>query len=327
MPHQDIKQFEVGQKVTDYYLVKSKRAKTTRTNKTYLDLDLGDRTGQVNAKVWDAGAAMADSFGRGDVVKIQATVDEYQGTRQLNITRIRPVQDGDAVVMSDLLKSSPYNPEELMAYVSARIEEIEDQNLHRLLAAFFDDADLHAAFMIAPAARNVHHAYMGGLLEHTVKVLKTALFAADELYPGVVDRDLLTAGAIFHDIGKVRELDLTPKGGYTTAGYLLGHITLAADLIHQLADRLPEFPPELLLELEHIIVAHHGEKEFGSPAVPMTPEAMIIHMADNLDAKTQIALAAIAEDPNRDEDFTEYHRTLARHFYKSSWRKSEGGGE
>jgi len=312
----NIIEMKVGDKIEDFYLVKSKRNKTTRTNKSFLDLDLADGTGSINAKVWDDAERASELFQRGDVIKIRANVEEFQGKRQLKITLIRPVSNADDVDMADLVKTSPHDLAEMIDWIKDTAETIEDANLKALLMAFTDDNEFMEEFKNAAAARNIHHVYTGGLLEHTVKVTKTALFAAEELYPGEVDRDLLIVGSILHDVGKVKELSPPPEVGYTTEGYLLGHIVIGSRLIREKAATLEDFPEDILMQVEHLVVGHHGEKEWGSPAVPMTPEAMIIHQADNLDAKTQIALTAIAECPNDEEDFTDYHRTLGRHFFK-----------
>jgi 3'-5' exoribonuclease len=323
MPHQFIKEFKVGDKIQDYFLVKSKRTRISRNSKTYLDLDLGDRSGQINAKVWDRAEQLAEFFERGDVIKIKGTIDEYEGQKQMKVADLRPTSSSDDYNRADLVKVSPYDPAKLIAFINDRIAEIKEPGLRRLLERFLADEQFVAAFKSAPAARNVHHAYEGGLLEHTSKVLRIALFTADELYPGEVDRDVLIAGAILHDIGKTQELDPAIQGGYTKAGYLIGHVTIGADMVRDRARTIKELPPEVLLELLHLLLSHHGERDFGAPVVPMTPEAMIIHSADNLDAKTQIVLTTIADDPNPAEEFTQYHKTLGRHFYKSPRRAAK----
>lgn len=327
MGHLFIKDLAVGEKLVDFYVVRSKRSKISRTNKAFLDVDLADRTGQINGKVWDNVEALTELFQRGDVVKVKAEVTEFQSSKQFKVMNIRAADDGDVYDLADLVKTSPYNAEELMAYLLARVGEIEDNNVKRLMDAFFDDEVFREAFVTSAAARNLHHSYNGGLLEHTAKVLKTAVFASDTLYPGEVDRDLLIAGAILHDVGKIEELETKMEVGYSREGYLMGHISIGQALLQERAAKLGDFPRDLLSELVHIVIAHHGEKEWGSPVVPMTPEAMIIHMADNLDAKTQMALTSITEDLNEEEEFTQYHRTLQRHFFKSPRRAGLGERE
>jgi 3'-5' exoribonuclease len=313
MGRQCIKDLKVGEQVTEFYLVKSKRMKETKNRKPFLDLDLVDRTGLINAKVWDQADQFNGQFERGDVVKVKAEVVDFQGSRQLRVQNLRLGIVPDEVRLEDLVRTGG-DPEASMAYLRQEIDSIGHPGLAGLLRAFFDDPKLAEAFRRSVAARNVHHVYQGGLLEHTVKVVKITAFAAS-LYPSV-NRDLAVAGAILHDIGKIRELDSGAEVGYTTEGYLLGHIAIGLLMIREKAAQLPELDPATLLELEHLMLSHHGEKEFGSPILPMTAEAMIVNHADNLDAKTEICLAAIAEDPNEGEEFTQYHRLMNRHFFK-----------
>jgi len=327
MTRQEIKDLKAGDKVLEFYLVKSKRNKVTRNNKPFLDLDLADKTGTINAKIWDNADSFSEMFQRGDVVKVKGVVEDYQGTRQLKVQTLQPAGEKGEFDWADLLKSTPLDRDAMRAYLSEQIASIKDDYLRALLEAFFKDESFTGPFFTSSAARNVHHAYLGGLLEHTVKVTKIAAFAAERLYPDQVDRDLLITGAILHDIGKMRELDSSAEISYTTEGYLLGHVVIGATMLRERAAAIPDFPKDILIELEHILLSHHGEREWGAPVVPMTPEAMIIHYADNMDAKTQIALAAVAEDPNQDEKFTEYHKTMGRHFYKSpSGRKGTATG-
>ncbi len=316
MARLNVREIKTGDQFTGFYLVKSKRQLTTRAGKPYLDLDVADATGSVNCKVWDDAENFSSMFGRGDVIKIRASAEEFQGKPQLKIFELRPLQKGDEVDMSDLIRTTPYNVEEMLDYLRGEIGSMKDPDLAGLMSSFFGDEEFVEEFSRAAAARNVHHVYRGGLLEHTVKVVKTCMFAADALYPGQVDRDLLFAGAVLHDAGKTRELDSEMEISYTTEGYLAGHLMLGVMMTAERARSIPGFPESRLLDLLHVIISHHGEKEWGSPVVPMTAEAMIVHNADNLDAKTQIALTAISEDPNQEENFTQYHRLLGRHFYK-----------
>lgn len=315
MPRTCVKDLKVGDVITEFYLVKSKRVKESRTKKTFLDIDFVDRTGLVNGKVWDNAEHFNGMFERGDVVKVKADVVEYQGSRQLRVQNIRRANDADRPPMEELMRQSADIPGQ-MNFLRERIAAVEDPGIKKLLLAFFDDPEFIKDFSRSAAARNVHHAFIGGLLEHTVHVLKISDHAA-LLYPDV-NRDLTAAGAILHDVGKTRELDSVAEVGYTVDGYLMGHISIGLLMLHEKAAAIPELDRRLVLELEHIILSHHGEREFGSPVVPMTAEAMIVNHADNLDAKTEICLASIAEDPNDAEEFTQYHRLLNRHFYKGT---------
>ena len=323
MAHTFIKDLQEGDRIKEFYLVKSKRQKTTKSEKIYLDLDLADKSGTINSKVWDNAEHYSQLFARGDLIKIRAIVEKYQNRPQLKIAEIREVESGDDIKMSDYIRCSSYDTDEMLGFFKSELEKISNKDIKALLDSFFNEDEFIEDFTKSAAARDIHHSYQGGLLEHTMKVTKIALFAADTLYPGEVNRDILLAGAILHDIGKIRELDSSADFSYTTEGYLMGHLMIGSSLVREKAAGIEGFPEDILIELVHIILSHHGEKEWGSPVVPMTPEAMIIHMADNLDAKTQIALGAISEDQNQEEDFTQYVRVLGRHFFKSPGRRGK----
>ena len=325
MTRKFINELKVGDQVNEVFIVKSKRNCLTKNQKPYLDLDLVDRSGHLNAKVWDRAEELSTLFQRGDIIRVRGRVEEFKGARQFKITDLRPGY-GDEVKMEDLLRRSSRDPDLLAADLEQAAKELKDEKLSALISAFFSDAEFMASFKQSAAARNLHHSYQGGLIEHTLNLVKAARFVCDELYAGEVDRDLVIAGAILHDIGKVRELDSKLEVGYTTEGYLLGHLALGSSLLREKAAQVPDFPAELLMALDHIILSHHGEKEWGSPVTPMTPEAMIVHLLDNLDAKTRIILSAIHDDQNPEEEFTSYHRTLMRHFYKGGRDKPEGEG-
>lgn len=328
MARQNIKDFKPGDKVIGYYLVKSKRSKTTRAGDPFLDVDLTDRTGMINAKLWQNLQQYFDLFERGDVLKIKAVVEEYQGKKQLKVTELRPAGEQDKVDMDELVKKSGQDPEVMLAYLRDQIASLKNEHLRALLEAFFADKEFVAAFVKSAAARNLHHVFVGGLLEHTVKVTKLVRFAAEELYSQEVDLDLCLAGAILHDVGKVRELNSEAEISYTAPGYLIGHVVMGSMMVREKIAARSDFPELLLLKLDHILLSHHGEKEYGSPVLPATPEAMLVHMADDLDAKVNIAVTAIADDQNQEEEFTQYHKTMNRHFYKDPSRadmKNSGG--
>ncbi len=315
MAHNDIRDLILGRTVTDYYMVKSKRMQKTRQGKPYLDLTLQDASGTVESKLWEDAELYDGQFERGDVVKVQADVDEWQNRMQFRIKRLRKAEESDNVDLSVLIPCSEQDTGEMLDYLREVAGDLQDPYLRDLLATMLDDPDFIEVFERSAAARDLHHVYQGGLLEHTVNMLKVAKFVTDEIYPDL-DQGLVLCGVILHDIGKTQELDSKGEIAYTTEGYLLGHLYIGTKILHKYAAMLPEFPEELLTRLEHIILSHHGEKEWGSPVVPMTAEAMIIHHLDNLDAKTNMVLKAIDSDQNLNEEFTAYHRTLRRHFYK-----------
>jgi 3'-5' exoribonuclease len=203
------------------------------------------------------------------------------------------------------------------------IEEVKNPHLKELLYFFFDDEQMAEKIKRGPAARNIHQAYMGGLLEHVWHMARVARAVVREVYPKL-DYDMVVTGILLHDLGKLEELEFSPAISYTKLGYLQGHIFIGLKMVDEKLRKLPDFPDELRLHLEHIILSHHGEKEWGSPILPATPEAMLVHQIDNLDAKLSIVLEAIDQDLNEDEDFTNYHQTLERHLYKRRPDQGEG---
>jgi 3'-5' exoribonuclease len=296
-------------------MVKSKRMSSTRQGKPFLDLTLQDKTGTIEAKVWDDAEAHDGKFVRGDVIKIKAEVDEWQGRMQLKIKQLRRAAENDDVDMEALIPSSDQDPEAMKNYLRRMIENMENPFLQGLLKVMFEDQKFMALFTEGAGARDLHHAYRGGLLEHTVNMLKIAQFLLDEIFPGL-DRSLVLTGVMLHDVGKVMELDSQKEISYTREGYLLGHIYMGSRIIEQYARQVPDFPEDALTRLQHIILSHHGEREWGAVVLPMTPEAMLIHQIDNLEAKTHMVLKAIDQDPHTNEEFTAYHKTLKRHFFK-----------
>jgi len=319
-----LKELRPGDSFVGFYIIKSKRIKQTRDNNFFIDIDLQDASGTLNAKIWDEFDKLKQAFERGDVVKIEATVEEYRDQPQARIRRVRKAKEGDAVDWSELLPSTKEDVEQMYAEIMKMIEELKNPHLKELLYLFFDDEDLAKKIKTAPAARNIHHAYLGGLLEHVWHMAKIGRTAVREVYPHL-DFDLVTAGILLHDLGKIQELEFAPSISYTKLGYLEGHLFLGLKMLDEKMRRLPSFPDELRLLLEHIILSHHGEKEWGAPILPATPEAMLIHQIDNLDAKLTIVLEAISEDLNQAEEFTNYHQTLERHLYKRRPDEDRGG--
>jgi 3'-5' exoribonuclease len=325
--HVNIKDMTLGQSLDGFYLVKSKRSAKTKADKTYLNIDLQDRTGIINAKVWEDAEACDELFQRGDVIKIRADVDEFRGRLQLKLKKLRAVDNSDAEDFSldDLIPSTEKNPDAMLEYLIERIAEMKNPHLKALLELFFQDEEFLARLKKSAAARNIHHAFRGGLLEHVHSMTRIAMFLSEQIYPDL-DQDLILAGTLLHDLGKMDELDSEMEVSYTDEGYLLGHIYLSARMMEEKVKDIPDFPEELRLHLLHIILSHHGEHEWGSPVLPATPEAMLIHHIDNLDAKVNMVKEAIASDRNLDETFTEYHSALQRHLYKGRPKGPSGQG-
>jgi len=315
MPHENINELERGKTITGFYLVKSKRKIATRAGKPYLDLTVQDASGSIDAKVWEEAELLWPSFSRGDVIKVQAQVEEWHDRLQLKIRRLRRARDTDELDFAELLPTTERDPAEMMAYLREVVDTMLNPHLRALLSAMLADEKFCRDLAQSAAARDLHHSYRGGLLEHTWKLMRTASLILPEVYPDL-DPDLVLAGLFLHDIGKIRELDSGAEIGYTKEGFLLGHLYLSIEIMRRYLSGLEDFPEELRLQLEHLLLSHHGEREWGSPVVPQTPEAIFVHHLDNLDAKTNMVLRAIKSDPNVGEDFTQFHRGLKRHFYK-----------
>lgn len=281
----DLSTFEESKIFDGFFLVLHKQQRTTKTNKPYLNLILGDKTGQVEGRIWDPGdSRIAREFERGDIAKVRGCVSRFDDRLQMKVEYLRKATASE-VERSDLLPSTTYDVDELWRKLLGFVESFTDPDLRRLLNALLADSGLAQAFREAPAAKQLHHAWLGGLLEHVVSLLTLADRVAPH-YP-ILHRDLLLTGVVLHDIGKVRELAWEIGFEYTVEGTLLGHIQIGMELVEKTIDRLPDFPPRLKTLVLHLILSHHGKLEFGSPKLPMIPEALVLNFIDDLDAKMQ----------------------------------------
>jgi len=281
----DLANFDEGRNFDSYFLVLLKQQRTTKTNKPYLNLILGDKTGQLEGRIWDpADPRIAKDFERGDIVKARGSASRFDDRLQMKVDQLRLAQPGEAD-KADLLPSTTYDVAKLWSQLVGFVESFTNPELMRLLTTLLEDPALARAFREAPAAKQLHHAWLGGLLEHVVSLCTLADRVAPH-YP-MIDRDLLMTGVILHDIGKVRELSWEIGFEYTVEGVLLGHIQIGAALAEKTMDSLPGFPPKLKVLVLHMILSHHGKLEFGSPKLPMIPEALVLNFLDDLDAKMQ----------------------------------------
>ncbi len=302
-----------GERIVDHFLVQSKRLLTTKSGKSYLSLVLQDRTGRISGRVWDGADELNEKFRTNDTIKIDGTVELYNSERQLIIKRIRP-SEPDEFDLADFVAHSAYDIDEMFLELRELVESVENPHLKALLDAFFEDEEFTALFRHSSAARNIHHVCVGGLLEHSLSTVRLCEYLTTQ-YEGL-DADLLIAMAILHDIGKVRELEISPAINYTEEGNLLGHITIGIRMIGERIDRIPDFPPKLRTMVEHMILSHHGQSEWGSPRPPMFLEAEVLHRADDMDVKIDIITRALSEDSDPDSSWTKYHRALERVLYK-----------
>lgn len=309
-----IAEMSESDRVVEFFLVREKQVRLRRSGEEYLSLVLQDRTGFINAVCWDDVPAVKETFAVGDVVKVDGIVGLYNEELQLTVRRLRPVEERDreeGLEPSRFFPATEMDVEAMWGELMDHIAEVEQPSVRAMLERLCRDNE--EAFKTFPAAVHIHHTVLGGFLEHTLSVLKSCLYFATK-YPGL-DRDLLVAGAVCHDIGKLRELTVHPSFIYTEEGELIGHILLGRDMVRESAATVEDFPGELLLKLEHLIVSHQGELEFGSPKVPMMPEALVLHFADNLDAKLNIMQRHLAGDTT-EGPFTVWHRILGRRLYK-----------
>lgn len=269
-----------NQGITGFFAAGSKQARTKKDGTRYFAMTLCDRTGAIEARVWDADDA--GDFEPGDVVKVRGQVCRYNEKLQVNVDKIRRASANE-YELSDFLPQSERNAEEMWAELQAWVASFTDADFKALLEAFLTDAEIAAALRQAPAARGLHHAWIGGLLEHVVDLIGFCDLAASH-FP-LIHRDLLLTGAILHDIGKIYELSWERGFEYTLEGQLIGHISIATRLLDEKVKSLPGFPRQLHTLVEHIILSHHGSLEFGSPKLPMIPEAVLLHYLDDAEAK------------------------------------------
>lgn len=280
-----IKDYKEGDRVFDIYLCKHKQSAVTKNGKSYDNVILQDKTGTLDAKVWDPHNPGIGEFDSLDYIEVYGEVTSFQNSLQVNVKRIRKCQEGE-YTPADYLPVSSKDIEKMYGELLGYINEIENPHLKELMESFFvKDKDFIKAFKQSSAAKTVHHGFVGGLLEHTLGVAKLCGYYCTA-YP-LLKKDLLISAAICHDIGKVRELSLFPENDYTDDGQLLGHIVMGVEMVGEKINAIKGFPPVLAGELKHCILAHHGEYEFGSPKKPAIIEAMALNFADNTDAKMQ----------------------------------------
>ncbi|MGA2560011.1 MAG: HD domain-containing protein [Terracidiphilus sp.] len=281
----DLANFEEGKLFDGFFLVLAKQQRTTKNNKPYLSLVLGDKTGQLEGRIWElTDPRIAKDFDRGDIVKARGNASRFDERLQMKIDQLRVALPHEAD-KTDMLPCTHCDVAELWRQLVGFAESLTNPYLKLLLTTLLDDPALSAAYREAPAAKQLHHAWLGGLLEHVISLCTLADRVAPH-YP-LLDRDLLMTGVILHDIGKVRELSWEVGFEYTVEGMLLGHIQIGAALAERTMDSLPNFPPKLKTLVLHMILSHHGKLEFGSPKLPMIPEALVLNFIDDLDAKMQ----------------------------------------
>ena len=304
-----------GMRISEVYLCKSKQIALTKAGKEYGNLVLQDKTGTVDAKIWDLGSPGVGNFEAMDYVCVDADVTVFMGSNQLNIKRVRKADEGE-YVPADYLPVSSKDIRQMYTEFLGLIASVKNPYLKKLLESYFvEDAAFAKAFQFHSAAKSVHHGFVGGLLEHTLSVTKMCDYFS-RTYP-LLNRDLLLTAAMFHDIGKTKELSTFPETDYTDDGQLLGHIIIGTEMISERIRTIPGFPERLATELKHCILAHHGELQYGSPKKPAILEALALNFADNADAKME-TMIEVLQGAGENQGWLGYNRLLETNIRKTS---------
>lgn len=299
----ELSKLKVKDKLEHFLLLTSLSVKTTKAGKEFLDLELRDKSASLNAKMWDGFEYFINDAKVGMVVKILGTMDEFNNVSQIKIDRIRLASENDNVSPSDFLPTSNRPISEMEQELRNRISEITDSNLTRLLKNVLND-ERFSKYKKVPAGKAWHHAYIGGLLEHTLEIIKIC-----DLMCGIhkeINRDLLITGAVLHDLGKIEELEFESGFDYTDKGKLVGHIVIIANIIEKESSTIENFPDEVKNQLLHLVLSHQGKLEFASPVVPKTLEAIVLYHADELSAKTNAYKGAILNEAGNEKDWTRF---------------------
>jgi len=295
--------------VTSTFVVVAKQIKPKKTGEPYLALTLGDRTGQVEAKMWDNVEEVLEAFEQDDFLKVKGLINKYKQRFQLTIHKLRKLGDSE-IEFADYLPKTTKDIDELWRTLSDFVSGFQNQHLKTLVQAFMSDPEIAAAYRNAPAAKTLHHAYIGGLLDHVVSLFRSCDLISRN-YPQI-NRDLLLTGAFLHDIGKIHELTYNRSFSYTTKGQLLGHMIIELEMLQAKLVQAPGFPEELKTLVEHLIISHHGQYDFGSPKLPMFPEALMLHYLDDLDSKMEAVRAHFERESTLDGPWTSYNASLGR---------------
>lgn len=309
-----VSEIEDRSQVDTVFLVKEKISSLARNGKPYLTLHLMDKSGEIEGRVWENVESLGRLFEKDNFVRLKAKATVYLGKMQLIVSDLARVADSE-VSLEDFLPEGDRDGAEMLAELKAFVESCSDGNIRRLLQSFFEDAAFLEQYRTAPAAKGMHHVYLGGLLEHSLSVARLV----DQIMPLYPElrRDLLVAGALLHDVGKVREMTYLRSFDYTDEGKLLGHISIGVEMIHEKITRLDGFPVELAMLVKHMILSHHGQYEYGSPKRPKTVEATVLNYLDDLDSKINGIRTHMRKELANHSRWTGYHRLYDRYFYKN----------
>lgn len=308
-----IKDIKADDRIADFFICTEKNTSYNQKGNLYLSLRLRDKTGELEGKVWNDAEQMEKLFRKGDVVFVQGRAIRYRDSIQINVTHVRRAES-EEVDPADYLKTVEKDRDAMMTELMNYVKQITSPHLRNLVELLLTDETMKKSFMTAPAAKSFHHSYIGGLLEHTLSVVR--LVDMVSRHYSNVNRDLLIAGALLHDIGKTREFTYERIIDYSSEGRLIGHIIMGLEIIDGKIKEMQDFPEDLALELRHIIISHHGLLEFGSPRRPKTVEALIVHHMDDMDSKVKAFQESISEVKEEDSEWTSYHRLLERYIYR-----------
>lgn len=319
-----VSELEPNRVVTASFLVRGKEVRQKKTGEIYLSLQLGDRTGEVDAKMWDNVSEVVDTFERDDFVKVKGLVQVYQNRPQVTVHKMRRMDESE-IDIADYFPCSERDPNEMWAELRGFVSAMSNPHLKGLLEALLDDENVAARYRRAPAAKQIHHAYLGGLLEHVLSLCNLGRMLA--CHYRNIDFDLLLTGIVLHDIGKIQELNYDRGFSYSDEGQLLGHIMIAVRMVADKLREMPGFPPQLRSLVEHMILSHHGHLEFGSPKLPQFPEALLLHYMDDMDSKMECMRALIEKDRQVDGVFTGWCAPLERTVLKKGKYLGERAAE
>jgi len=305
------------------FLLLARERKIARTGSAYLDLELRDSSGVIRAKLWECDRHALD-FEVEDIVEVDGIVEDYQGTPQIRVRKISRSSAGE-VDLLDYLQRSRRDPAEMYASLTERLRQMPEGPLRVLVLSIVEDPAIAEKYQRAPAAVSYHHAYLGGLLEHVLSLVQLGDQVCDHYQS--LRRDLLMAGLVLHDLGKIEELSFTCGFRYSTRGQLLGHISIGLEIVQEKIRQIPGFPADLKAQLEHMILSHHGKLEFGSPKEPMFPEALLLHFLDEIDSKLEAMRAQYASDQERPGDWTARNPALRRELLKVERQLANSSGD
>jgi 3'-5' exoribonuclease len=307
-----IKDFIEKQSFQSVFLARDKSVLTGKNSKAYMILTLVDKSGEVEARVWDNVEAISNSFQNGDMIKIKAQMQFFQNRKQVVIHKLEKADAKDFDIQ-DFINQSAQSPEEMYQQLMQIVETVQDRHLRSLILDTLNDAEIREKLLLAPAAKTIHHAYVGGLLEHILSISRICVFIASH-YPQV-KADYLIFGAIFHDLGKIWELEVGHGISYTDKGQLLGHMIMAVELVEKKASRIMGFPEQLKDLCKHIILSHHGKLEYGSPKLPMFLEAFIVAAIDDFDSKMNTISHFMQSESQSADKWSRFNQMFERYFY------------